>query len=110
MMTGMERLDQSSARAMRTLLELQPVTLAKVTFAWTIAAGPALARRARVSWPGNGALRLTAASEAWRREIVRAKPMVADRLAQLLGTGVVRTIVIDIDAKDADGTSRKPHA
>jgi hypothetical protein len=110
MMDRMERLDQTSVRALRALLANQPVTPAKVTFAWTIAAGAALARNARVTWDGSGVLRLTAVSDQWRAAIVRAKPLLVDRLASLLGAGIVRTIVVDTDAREPAGASRKRHA
>ena len=90
------------------LLEEQPVTAGKVTLAWTMAAGPAMARSARVRWPANGTLYLTATNDAWRREIVRAKPMLLQRLSLLLGAGVVGTIVVD--ATDTGETPRKRHA
>ncbi len=110
MMHLMERLDQAAMRALRSLLANQPVTAEKIGFAWTIAAGATLARNARVTWDGSGALRLTAASEEWRRAIVRAKPVIAERLGLLLGAGIVRTIVVQTDAREPAGVSRKRHA
>jgi hypothetical protein len=90
----MERLDAASTRALRSILEAQPLTEAKVTFAWRIAAGPALSRAGSVSWSETGTLVVRATSSAWRLELVRAKGVIADRLTRLLGPGAVRRIQI----------------
>ena len=90
----MERLDATSVRAVQSMLENQPLTEAKVTFAWKIAAGPALARAACVSWSSTGVLVVRAESSAWRLELVRAKALIADRLRLLLGPDAVRKIQI----------------
>lgn len=90
----MERLDETSRRALRSLLEGQPLTASKVTFAWRIAAGPALARAATVSWSAAGTMIVRAESSAWRLEIVRAKSLIAERLDWLLGPNAVRRIQI----------------
>ena len=90
----MEPLRTASARALQTLLNDQPVTAAKVAFAWQIAAGPALARATTTAF-GDGILRVRARDVAWQREAARAKPIVAPRLEQLLGAGVIKKIVIE---------------
>jgi hypothetical protein len=92
---AMDGLQQTAARAFRELLINQPNTPAKVAFAWSIAAGPALGRAGAAEWAADGTLRVRARDAAWRREIRRARPIIAERLARLLGPGVVRTIVID---------------
>ena len=99
----MERLDRTAVRAVRTLIAPQPVTEAKVAFAWAIAAGPALARAATVSW-SDGTLSVEASTEAWRRELARAKPMLIERIASVLGPDVVQaiTIVASTDAKSSN--------
>jgi hypothetical protein len=91
----MERLDRTAVRAVRTLLENQPTTIAKVTFAWTLAAGPALANAVTLRWSEDGTLRIRPKSEMWRREVIRARPLVGHRLAELLGEGAVKRIVIE---------------
>jgi hypothetical protein len=90
---SMHRLDRAAAGALRALLEPQPLTEAKVLFAWRIAAGPALARNAAASW-SDGRLIVRADSGAWRLELVRAKGVIADRLRQMLGPGAVSAIHI----------------
>jgi hypothetical protein len=87
------RLDRASTGALRALLAPQPLTEAKVLFAWRIAAGPALARAATASW-SHGRLIVSTDSPAWRLELVRAKGVIADRLRQLLGPGAVSSIRI----------------
>jgi hypothetical protein len=84
-----ERLDATAVRAVRLALDAQPLTEAKVAFAWSLAAGPALARSASVTWHG-GTLSVRARSEAWRQEINRARPVIQARMAQLLGPDVVK--------------------
>jgi predicted nucleic acid-binding Zn ribbon protein len=80
---------------LRDLLSRQPDTPAKVTFAWRIAAGPALARAGTTSWT-DGVLRVEAPSVAWQREIARARPVIAERLNHVLGPGVVTSIEVRV--------------
>jgi predicted nucleic acid-binding Zn ribbon protein len=91
----MESLQSTAPRALRALLDRQPTTPAKVTFAWQIAAGVTLGRATTPRWSEDGVLHVTARSAAWRREIDRARPTIAARLKELLGPGVVRAIVLD---------------
>jgi hypothetical protein len=92
----MERLDHAARGALKTMLDGQPTTEAKVSFAWMIAAGPALARAATVTWSEDGMLHVVARTEAWRQEFLRARPLIARRVADLVGPGVVRRIAIDV--------------
>jgi Dna[CI] antecedent, DciA len=98
--SSMKRIDQTAVSALKGWLETQPTSEAKVSFAWTIAAGPALARAATVTWSENGTLHVLARSEAWRQEISRARPLIARRVADLVGPDVVRRIAIDVVAVD----------
>jgi hypothetical protein len=91
----MEPLQRSATVALRTLLDGQPTTPEKVAFAWRIAAGPALGRAGTPRWSADGTLRVRPRDAAWRREIQQSRAIVAERLAQLLGSGVVKTIVVD---------------
>ena len=90
----MESLQQTAARVLGPLLNNQPLSPGKVSFAWTIAAGPVLARASSPTWTPDGILRIRARSAAWRTELERARPMVAGRLEQLLGPEAVRRIII----------------
>ena len=90
----MQPLRTASTRALQSLLHDQPVTAAKVVFAWQIAAGPAMARATSPVWSDDGVLRVRARDAAWRREVARARPIIAQRLEQLLGSDVVKKIVV----------------
>src|SRR5512134_337096 len=89
-----EPLNRSATRAIQTLLGGQPNTAAKVAFAWTIAAGTALGRASTPTWSTDGTLVVRAASEHWRRELDRARPLIVERLRDLLGPDVVRKVVV----------------
>jgi hypothetical protein len=95
----MEPLRTASTRALQTLLNDQPVTAAKVAFAWQVAAGPAIARATTTAWVGDGVLRVRARDAAWRREVAAARPIIAERVKQLLGADVVKRIEIEQDLR-----------
>ncbi|MCR4375001.1 MAG: DUF721 domain-containing protein [Acidobacteria bacterium] len=90
----MESLQQTAARVLGPLLSAQPLSPGKVAFAWALAAGPALGRAGIPTWTPDGTLRIRARDAAWRTEIERARPMVAERLAHLLGPGAIRRIIV----------------
>jgi hypothetical protein len=102
----MQSIRDTATGALRELLASQPTTAAKVTFAWQVAVGPALARAAIVSW-ADGTLRVTPRDAAWRREIQRAQHMLAERLGRLLGPDVIRSIVVE---ESVENPERHPHA
>jgi len=91
----MESLNSTASYVLRTILAAQPTTAAKVRFAWTMAAGPTLARAATADWRDDGVLVVRARTESWLRELRRARPVVAERLRQMLGEGVVTKIVFE---------------
>jgi predicted nucleic acid-binding Zn ribbon protein len=90
----MESLDRTANQALRALLDSQPNTTAKVAFAWRMAAGAALARAGEPEWQ-NGVLVVRARSDAWRRELRRARPVLTGRVQELVGADVVKSIVIE---------------
>lgn len=91
---GMESLQQTAARVLGPLLHTQPLSPGKVAFAWSVAAGPLLARHGTPSWSPDGTLRVRASDAAWVKELERARPVVLDRLKQLLGPDAVRWIIV----------------
>ena len=91
----MDALQSTATTALRSMLSGQPNTPAKVTFAWQIAAGPAISRASTATWSADGVLRVEARSESWRREIARGRPVILERLKQLLGPDLVRTLKVD---------------
>jgi predicted nucleic acid-binding Zn ribbon protein len=94
-MAFMERLQTTSTRALRHLLDSQPLSSAKVTFAWRMAAGATLARAASAEWREDGTLVVTAATRAWLQELRRARPVLTERLESLLGAGVIKQLVLE---------------
>ena len=83
-----------AARALGDLLHQQPMSEAKVRFAWQSVAGPAIARATVVTISAGRELRVTADSEHWRREIARAAAMLHARLADLLGADRIARITV----------------
>lgn len=90
----MESLQQTAARVLGPLLSGQPLSPGKVAFAWALAAGPALGRAGIPTWTPDGILRIRARDAAWKKEIERARPMMVERLTQLLGPAVIRRIIV----------------
>lgn len=90
----MQALQNTASRALRELLAGQPTTAGKVAFAWRVAAGAALARAGVPHWSEAGVLRVDARDATWRREIHDARPVIAERMNQLLGPNVVQRIVV----------------
>jgi hypothetical protein len=91
----MESLQRTSMRVLQHILSAQPTTSGKVLFAWRIAAGPALGRAGTPEWLPEGTLRVQARDAAWLREMRHARPIIMERLTQLLGAGVVRKFDIE---------------
>jgi len=91
----MDALRSTATTALRDLLSTQPNTAEKMRFAWRIAAGPSMARAARIEWSAERGLTIRPQSETWRREIVRARPILVERIAQLVGRDAVRRFVVE---------------
>ena len=90
----MESVSTTATHTIKQMLDRQPLSAAKVVFAWRYAAGPSLSRSASAEWSSEGTLTLRARGVAWQREIERAAPVLQDRLAFLLGHEVVRKILV----------------
>jgi hypothetical protein len=80
---------------LEALLAGQPLTPAKVEFAWKLSVGPALARATQVTCDPDGTVRVRTASAHWQREVRRAAPLIESRLGRLLGAGTVRRIDVE---------------
>ncbi len=91
----MESLNNAAGDVLRRVLASQPTTPAKVAFAWRMAAGAALVARGDPYWREDGVLVVRASSDAWRREVRRATPMLLAHVSELVGGDVVRKIVIE---------------
>jgi hypothetical protein len=77
------------------MLRRQPTSAAKVAFAWRVAVGAALDRATTVALGHSGELRVVTSDSHWRREIERSAGLIVARLERLLGSGVVRCLVVD---------------
>jgi hypothetical protein len=87
-------IQQSIPDVVSTLLRRQPLTPAKVTFAWRVAVGPGIDRASQVTLDEHGVLRVIVGDAHWRREIEHSLGLVSERLARLLGSHVVRRIEV----------------
>jgi hypothetical protein len=76
------------------LIARQPLTPAKVEFAWRMAVGHAIARVTAIDHQGT-VLRVRAGDPRWSRELELSKGVILARLEPLLGAGVVRDIRIE---------------
>ena len=85
------------------ILRRQPLSPAKVTFAWRVVVGPAMARATGVAFEARGTLRVTAADRHWKREVEAARPLILARLGELLGPGVVKTMPVRCAASAGSG-------
>ncbi len=81
-------------QALAALLRSQPLTTAKVRFAWRAAVGAAMSRATTVDLEANGTLRVAAVGSHWHRETARSAAVVRRRLAELLGRDVIKRIVV----------------
>ena len=91
---AVEPIENVAVTALRTLLASQPDSDAKVACAWKVAAGPSLAQATTTSWSA-GVLHVRAKSDAWRREVRHARPMLLQRVQSLVGRDAVREIRLD---------------
>jgi Dna[CI] antecedent, DciA len=86
--------------ALGALLERQPLTPAKVAFAWQMAVGPALARQTSVRVDGS-ILRVRSGDARWSREIERSHAVIIERLRTLLGNHVVSELICENPSSSA---------
>jgi len=76
------------------LLRRQPLSPAKVAFAWQTAAGPALARAATAELREDGVILVRATSAAWAKEVERSRALLLTRLQEMLGPEVARRLAV----------------
>ena len=77
------------------MIRRQPASKERTAFAWSIAVGPALARATTVDLR-DGVLRVTAKDAQWAAELNRARPVVLERLRELLGASAVNSIEVQL--------------
>jgi hypothetical protein len=78
------------------VLQRQPLSPAKVAFAWRTAVGPAVERATRVTLSADGTLEVVAVDAHWQREVERSARLVGARLERLLGPGLVRRVSVSV--------------
>ena len=78
--------------ALGEMLKDQPISAAKVEFAWLSSVGTAISKATSVRLDHSGTLNVTAGTEAWRREVTRSIPLIKKKLGTLLGTKTVKRI------------------
>ena len=83
------------------LLRNQPLSPAKIDFAWQAAVGPAMARATSVTLAEGGELSVVVSDRHWKREVSTAVPLIVPRLERLLGAGVVRKVVVKHAGREA---------
>ncbi|MYD86252.1 MAG: DUF721 domain-containing protein [Acidobacteria bacterium] len=94
-----------AARALGNALRRQPLSDAKIRFAWTASVGAAMARATTVRLRSDGALLVRAASDEWRRATYRSRGMIRERLAALLGTGLVKRLEVTSEGAEHHASS-----
>jgi predicted nucleic acid-binding Zn ribbon protein len=82
-----------AADVIANVVRRQPPSAARTTFAWSVAAGPAMARAATVD-ARDGILFVTPKDARWAREIERAIPTLLARLQVLVGPAEITTVRI----------------
>lgn len=101
----MEPLQAGVASALHSLVRPQPLSPAKVAFAWRVSVGERLAGVSTIRLAGH-TLVVDVADERWAREIRRARPLIAGRLGSLLGDGVVGRLQIRSPGSSSDERRR----
>jgi predicted nucleic acid-binding Zn ribbon protein len=72
-----------------------PLTDEKVTFAWRLAVGPAVAKATKVRLGSDGTLYLSAESPAWLDGVRQSVGLIRSRLAHYLGDNAIKRISYD---------------
>ena len=85
---------QFSPSVVIQLVRRQPLSSAKVAFAWRTAAGPALARAATAELGEDGTILVRASSAAWAHEVERSRALLLARLREMLGPDVATRLAV----------------
>ena len=76
------------------MLRGQPLSKAKIRFAWHTSVGASMARATSVELDPTGTLYVRTDSEHWRRETIRSAGVIKQRLAALLGQHIVKRVTV----------------
>lgn len=72
-----------------------PLSPEKVTLAWRLSVGPAVAKATTVRLDDEAVLHVVAGSPAWASAVRKSRSLILNRLQQLLGEDTVRQIHFD---------------
>ncbi len=75
------------------IIRRQPLSAAKVDFAWRTSVGPALARAASAELREDGTLVIRVADRRWMAELNRSRTILRQRLDILLGDALQRLVI-----------------
>ncbi len=89
----MQSLQSFASGVIAQAIRRQPSSPARTAFAWSVAAGPAMARAATVE-ARDGVLHITPKDARWAREIERAGSTLLDRIQALVGSNDVASLRI----------------
>ena len=89
----MQPLQSFASAVLAETIRRQPSSPARTTFAWSVAAGPTMARAASVE-TREGVLVVTPKDARWSREIERASATLLARIQMLLGSDEVASLRI----------------
>jgi len=81
-------------RVMAEILRKAPPSAERVTLAWRLAVGHAVARTTSVRLDPQGTLHVTAADAHWQKEVRRSLRLIIPRLNELLGERTVRGVEV----------------
>jgi hypothetical protein len=95
---------------LQRVLREQPLTDAKVQFAWRTSAGAAMARATSIELDPRGTLHVRVESPHWEAEVLRAAADLRTRLAGMLGPDVLRWVSVELTRapRDLFGTAPPP--
>ncbi len=78
------------------LVRRQPLSPAKVGFAWRTAAGPALGRAATAELREDGTIMIRATTAAWANEVERSRDLLLARMQEMLGADVATRLAVRV--------------
>jgi len=87
----MRSIQTLAGRVLAQIVQRQPPSPARTSFAWQLAVGPALARVTSVQLDGR-TLHVRSADPRWLEEIERARATILPKVQELLGVEAVTKI------------------
>ncbi len=88
------------------LVQAAPPSEERTQCAWRLAVGPVLGRVSHARLAGDGTVTVEVADARWAKEIERARPVILERLRQVLGAESARTLVVAGEEQGSRGRRR----